>query len=102
MHRTVSLRLPRAFGVILLLAVLAGFANAGPAAADTLLQQKQAQYEKVRRQVHRLDSRVEMLSERYDATVLRLQQLHGQITDANRRLAAAEAHLEFEDGILAE
>ena len=100
MHRNVTLRLPRALGVMLLLAVLAGFAHAGPAAADTLLQQKQAQYQKVRRQVHRLDSRVELLTERYDATVLRLRQLRGQIKDANRRLAAAEAHLEFEEGVL--
>ena len=102
MHRTDSLRLPRAFGVTLLLAVLAAFAFAGPAAADPLLDQKQAQYDKARHEVRRLDNRVELLTERYNATVLRLQQLKTQIKDANRRLAAAEAHLEFEEGVLAE
>jgi septal ring factor EnvC (AmiA/AmiB activator) len=102
MHRTVSRRLPRAFGVTLLLAVLAASAFAGPAAADPLLDQKQAQYEKARREVRRLDNRVELITERYNATVIRLHQLRGQIKDANRRLAAAEAHLEFEEGVLAE
>jgi peptidoglycan DL-endopeptidase CwlO len=102
MHRTDSLRLPRALGVMLLLAAFAAVAHAGPAAADTLLDQKQAQYAKARHEVRRLDNRVELLTERYDATVLRLQQLHGQIKDATRELAAAEAHLEFEEGVLAE
>jgi peptidoglycan DL-endopeptidase CwlO len=102
MHRTVSRRLPRAFGVTLLLAVLAAFAFTGPAAADPLLDQKQAQYEKARREVRKLDNRVELLSERYNATVIRLHQLHGQIKDANIKLAAAEAHLEFEESVLAE
>jgi len=102
MHRNVFLRLPRAIGVVLLLAVLAGFAHAGPAAADTLLAQKQAQYQRVQREVRRLDNRVELLSERYDATVLQLQKLRAQIIDANRRLDAAEAHLQFEESVLAE
>ncbi len=70
MHRTVSRRLPRAFGVTLLLAVLAASALAGPAAADPLLDQKQAQYEKARREVRRLDNRVELITERYNATVI--------------------------------
>ena len=102
MHRTVSRRLPRALGVTLLLAVLAALAFAGPAAADPLLDQKQAQYEKARREVRALDNRVELLTERYNATVIRLHQLRGQIRDANVRLAAAEAHLEFEEGVLGE
>jgi peptidoglycan DL-endopeptidase CwlO len=102
MHRTVSRRLPRAFGVTLLLAVLAAFAFAGPAAADPLLDQKQAEYQKARHEVRKLDNRVELLTERYNATVIRLHQLHGQIKDASVRLAAAEAHLEFEESVLAE
>jgi len=102
MHRTVSRRLPRALGVSLVFAVLAAFAHAGPAAADPLLDQKQAQYEKARHEVRRLDNRVELLTEHYNAIVLRLHQLRNQIRDANRRLAAAEAHLEFEQNVLAE
>jgi peptidoglycan DL-endopeptidase CwlO len=102
MHRNVFLRLPRAIWVVLLLAVLAGFAHAGPAAADTLLAQKQAQYQKVQHEVRKLDNRVEFLSERYDATVVQLHKLHSQIVDANRRLDAAEAHLEFEENVLSE
>ncbi|MDX6519998.1 MAG: gamma-D-glutamyl-L-lysine dipeptidyl-peptidase [Gaiellales bacterium] len=102
MHRNVFLRLPRAIGVMLLLAVLAGFAHAGPASADTLLAQKQAQYQKVQRAVRKLDNRVEFLSERYDATVLQLHKLRGQIVDANHRLDAAQAHLLFEENVLSE
>ncbi len=101
MHRNVHLRLPFTLGVAVLLALMVAVAHAGPAAADTLLAQKQAQYQKVHRQVRRLDSRVELLSERYDATVLRLHQLHGQIRDATLQLAAAQAHLEHEQNVLA-
>ena len=87
---------------MLLLAVLAALANAGPASADPLLDQKKAQYAKVRDQVRALDNHVEMLTERYDQAVERLRQLKHQIADANRRLAAAQAHLEYEQGVLAQ
>ena len=87
---------------MLLLVVLASLANAGPASADPLLDQKKAQYDKVQNQVHALDDRVEMLTERYDQAVERLRQLKHQIADANRRLAAAQAHLEYEQGVLSQ
>ena len=89
-------------GVAIVFAVLAAVAHAGPAAADPLLDQKKAQYAKVRHQVRALDNRVEALTERYDAAVEQLHKLRLQIADANRRLAAAQAHLEYEQGVLGE
>jgi cell wall-associated NlpC family hydrolase len=89
-------------GVVIVLAALAALAHAGPASADPLLDQKQAQYAKVRHQVRVLDNHVELLTEHYDAAVARLAQLKLQIADANRRLKAAQIHLLFEQSMLAE
>jgi peptidoglycan DL-endopeptidase CwlO len=102
MHRDAVRPLPRMLGVILALALAAAFAHAAPAAADPLVDQKKAQYDKVSRQVHALDGRVELLTERYDAAVSELAKLKTQIADANRRLKAAEIHLTFEQGVLAD
>jgi cell wall-associated NlpC family hydrolase len=102
MQRDAIRPLPRALGVVLLLALLAALAHAGPASADPLLDQKKAQYAKVRQQVRALDDRVEALTERYNEAVERLHQLKLQIKDANHRLAIAQAHLEYEQGVLAE
>lgn len=70
MHRDAVLPLPRAFGVIALLAVFASLAHAGSASADPLVDQKKAQYQHVHAEVRRLDSRVEILTERYDGAVV--------------------------------
>jgi peptidoglycan DL-endopeptidase CwlO len=102
MHRDCARPLPRLLGVTLVLALVAAFAHAGPASADPLVDQKRAQYDKVRHEVRRLDNRVELLTERYDGAVAELAQLKIQIRSANRRLRAAEIHLTFEQGVLAD
>src|SRR3954454_14665825 len=102
MQRDSARPLPRLLGVTLILAMLVALAHAGPASADPLVDQQRANYEKVRTQVRQLDNRVELLTERYDAAVSELAQLKIQIRDANRRLKAAEIHLTFEQGVLAE
>jgi peptidoglycan DL-endopeptidase CwlO len=102
MQRDLACPLPRLLGVTLVLALVAALAQAGPASADPLVDQKRAQYEKVRHQVRKLDSRVEMLTERYDAAVSQLAKLKIQIRDTNRQLRAAEIHLTFEQGVLAD
>jgi cell wall-associated NlpC family hydrolase len=102
MHRDVRLRLPRAWASLALLAVIASLAHAGPASADPIVDQKKAQYAHVRAEVRALDSRVELLTERYDGAVVRLAQLHRQIKRATRRLMAAEAHLAYEQDVLAQ
>ena len=48
-----------------------------------------------------LDNRVELLTEQYDGTVVRLHQLKVQIKRATRRLQAAEIHLAYEQSVLA-
>jgi len=102
MQRDFLRPLPRLLGVTLVLAMLVALAHAGPAAADPIVDQKRAQYEKVRSQVRQLDNRVELLTERYDAAVSELAQLKKQIRDANHRLKAAEIHLTFEQGVLSD
>ena len=102
MHRDAVLPLPRAFGVIALLAVFASLAHAGSASADPLVDQKKAQYQHVHAEVRRLDSRVEILTERYDGAVVRLHQLRHQIRLATQRLLAAEAQLAYEQDVLAQ
>jgi peptidoglycan DL-endopeptidase CwlO len=102
MHRDAVLPLPRVLGVVALLAVIASLAHAGPATADPLVDQKKAQYAHVRSEVRHLDSRVELLTERYDGAVLRLHQLRHQIKLATRRLLAAEAQLAYEQDVLAQ
>ncbi|HYW29026.1 MAG TPA: NlpC/P60 family protein [Gaiellales bacterium] len=101
MQREFARPLPRLLGVTLVLSLLVALAHAGPASADPLVDQKRAQYQKVRGQVRRLDSRVELLTERYDGAVSELAQLKVEIRDANRRLKAAQIHLTFEQGVLA-
>ncbi|HET7427435.1 MAG TPA: NlpC/P60 family protein [Gemmatimonadales bacterium] len=101
MQREFARPLPRLLGVTLVLALLVALANAGPASADPLVDQTRAKYEKVRTEVRDLDNRVELLTERYDAAVSELAQLRIEIRDANRRLKAAEIHLTFEQGVLA-
>ncbi len=75
---------------------------AGTASADTLLQQKQAQYAHVRAQVRRLDDHVELLTERYNQVREHLQLLRRQIRAAGARLDAEEAELEQQQRNLAQ
>lgn len=96
-HRT-PLR-PLLAGVVLL-AWLA--ATAAPAGADTLLQQKQAQYAHVRAQVHRLDMRTERLTEQYDKVRWHLQVLQRRIRDTTKRLLAEQAQLRRQQANLAQ
>src|ERR1700760_4966890 len=102
MHRDCARPLPRLLGVTLVLALIAAFAHAGPASADPLVDQKRAQYDKVRHEVRKLDNRVELLTERYDGAVAQLAQLKIQIRSANRRLRSAEIHLTVEQEVLAD
>jgi outer membrane murein-binding lipoprotein Lpp len=59
------------FAAVVTLLGVAGAICASAAPASPLLDQKQAQLSAVRRQVHRLDLRVERLDERYNAAVVR-------------------------------
>jgi len=102
MHRDAFRPLPRALGVAITLAVFAALAHAGRAAADPIVDQKKAQYAHARHEVRQLDSRVELLTERYDGAVLRLHKLHHRIVVTTRQLAAAEAHLAYEQDVLAQ
>ena len=94
--------LPRLFGVTPCSRFSLPLPIAGPAAADPLLDQKKAQYAKVRHQVRRARQprrgADRAIQRRGGAAAAAAQ----QIKDANRRLAAAEAHLEYEQGVLAE
>ena len=75
--------------LVLALGLLLGAAVcAGTASADTLLQQKQAQYARVRAQVRALDDHVELLTERYNQVRVHLQMLRRQIREATVRLDA--------------
>jgi cell wall-associated NlpC family hydrolase len=99
-QRFLTCRLPRVIGVFFALAVVSAAAHAGPAAADPTLDQKKAEYAKVQKDVRQLDERVEKLTERYNAAVQRLKELHAQIRDATHRLNLAQAHLEFQQSML--
>jgi peptidoglycan DL-endopeptidase CwlO len=77
-------------------------ATASPAAADTLLQQKQAQYARIKAQVHRLDLRTEQLAEQYDKVRWHLQVLKHKIRAETVRLLAEEAVLHRQQSNLAE
>ena len=68
-----------ATGLVLCASVLSGTAS-----ADTLLQKKQAQYARVRSQVRKLDSHIELLTERYDQVRWHLHVLRREIR-ARRR-----------------
>ena len=63
------------------------------ASADSLLAAKQQQYRHVRAQVHRLDMRAELLTERYDRAVWQLHVLKGKIALATTALQRAQAEL---------
>ena len=76
-------------GLLLCASVLAGTAS-----ADTLLQKKQAQYARVRTQVRKLDSHIELLTERYDQVRWHLHVLRREIRVATARLEAEQAELE--------
>ena len=92
-----SWMLVAAAGLILGASVLAGTAS-----ADTLLQKKQAQYARVRTQVRRLDSRIELLTERYDQVRWHLHVLRREIRAATVRLDAEQAELERQQQNLAQ
>jgi cell wall-associated NlpC family hydrolase len=77
-------------------------ATATPAPADTLLQQKQAQYAHVRAQVHRLDMQTERLTEQYDKVRWHLQVLHRRIRSTTARLLAEQAVLRRQQANLAQ
>ena len=64
---------------------------AGTASADTLLQQKKAQYARVRAEVRKLDGHIEMLTERYDQVRWHLHVLRREIRAAGARLEAQRA-----------
>jgi peptidoglycan DL-endopeptidase CwlO len=82
--------------------ILCAAVGAGTASADTLLQQKQAQYARVRAEVRKLDDHVELLTERYNAVRVHLQTLHRQIRGATARLDAEQAELERQQRNLAQ
>jgi peptidoglycan DL-endopeptidase CwlO len=92
-----SRMLVAAVGLVLGASVLAGTAS-----ADTLLQQKQAQYARVRGQVRKLDSRIELLTERYDQVRWHLHVLRREIRAATARLEAEQAELERQQQNLAQ
>jgi cell wall-associated NlpC family hydrolase len=93
MSRTLVL----AAGLILCASVLAGTAS-----ADTLLQQKQAQYARVRAQVRKLDSHIELLTERYNQVRWHLHVLRREIRETTVRLKAEEAELKRQQRNLAQ
>ncbi len=93
MSRTLVL----AAGLVLCASVLAGTAS-----ADTLLQKKRAQYARVRAQMRALDSRIELLTERYDQVRWHLHVLQREIRAATARLQAEQAELERQQRNLAQ
>jgi cell wall-associated NlpC family hydrolase len=86
-----------AAGLLLCASVLAGTAS-----GDTLLQEKQAQYARVRAQVRKLDSHIELLTERYDQVRWHLHVLRREIRVATARLNAEEAELKRQQQNLAQ
>ena len=92
MHRFRRNRSLRTVGVVAMLAACLAAATANSASADPLDQAK-AHYKQVQKQVRRLDSRAEKLTEDYDRATWELSSLHRQILDARRRLRATEAQL---------
>jgi hypothetical protein len=86
-----------ATGLLLCASVLSGTAS-----ADTLLQKKQAQYARVRSQVRKLDSHIELLTERYNQVRWHLHVLHREIHAATARLVAEEAELKRQQQNLAQ
>jgi peptidoglycan DL-endopeptidase CwlO len=92
-----SRMLVAAIGLVLGASVLAGTAS-----ADTLLQKKQAQYARVRAQVRKLDSRIELLTERYDHVRWHLHVLRREIRSATARLEAEQVELEHQQQTLAQ
>jgi cell wall-associated NlpC family hydrolase len=84
--------------------VLCATAIAVPAVAhgDTIIQQKQAQLVRVKRQVHYLDLRVDRIDERYNAAVIRTHLLSRRIAATTLALKAAAARLRADQALLAE
>jgi peptidoglycan DL-endopeptidase CwlO len=82
--------------------LLCSTAVGGTASADTLLQQKQAQYARVRADVRRLDGHIEMLTERFNQVRWHLHVLRREIRAATARLKAEEAELERQQHNLAQ
>jgi hypothetical protein len=74
-------------------ALLASAGTASPPHADRLLDRKQAQFARVKRQVRALDLRVDRIDQRYDAAVIRTRTLARQISQSTRALRAAAARL---------
>ena len=74
----------------------------GTASADTLLQQKQAQYARVRADVRKLDDHIEMLTERFNQVRWHLHVLRREIRAASARLEAEQAELERQQRNLAQ
>jgi peptidoglycan DL-endopeptidase CwlO len=85
-------------------AIAIAIAIAVPAVArgDTLIQQKQSQLMRVKRQVHRLDLRVDRIDERYNAAVIRTHVLSRRIATTTVALRAAAARLRADQTLLAE
>lgn len=102
MHRRSSCRLRGAIGVAGALAVATLGSFAPTASADSLLAAKQQQYRHVRAQVHRLDMRAELLTERYDRAVWQLHVLKGKIAVATTTLQREQAELAYQKGILSQ
>src|SRR5436190_12148007 len=82
--------------------LLCSTAVGGTASADTLLQQKQAQYARVRADVRRLDGHIEMLTERFNQVRWHLHVLRREIRAATARLKAEQAELERQQHNLAQ
>jgi peptidoglycan DL-endopeptidase CwlO len=100
MHRPLSRRLLGVAGGTLALLAATLAVTVPSAAADPLLDQKQAQFKAVGAEVRALDRRSEQLTEQYNQAVLRLQVLHRQIQATDRALAAARVRLHREERLL--
>jgi hypothetical protein len=96
--------LNEAQGALLVAVVLCPIAAGMPAVAhgDTIIQQKQAQLVRVKRQVHRLDLRVGRIDERYNAAVIRTRVLSRQIAKTTLALNAEAARLRADQALLAD
>jgi peptidoglycan DL-endopeptidase CwlO len=87
---------------LLACALLSSAGTVSSAHADPLLDHKQAQLARLKRQIHALDLRVDRLDQRYDAAVIRTRTLARQIPQSTRALQAAAARLRTAQAHLAD
>ena len=101
MPRGGARRLPAIIGVLIAAALL-GSQGASRAQADSVVTTTAHRFAVIERQIRKLDSRAEMITERYDGVRWRLHLIHLQYLRTTVTLHAAQAQLAYQRAVLAQ